>query len=90
MLPLGGLAPAHEVGERAEGDHILGEEQPCPDEIDRLHMAGEALKPAADESHIILMRHDSLRLPPSGAIVCSPEWRSSVQGALPAYGPSHV
>src|SRR5688500_6253839 len=45
LLPLGGLAPAHEVGERAEGDHILGEEQPCPDEIDRLHMAGEALKP---------------------------------------------
>ena len=30
LLPLGGFAPAHEVGERAEGDHVLGKERPGP------------------------------------------------------------
>src|SRR5262245_51387380 len=59
---LGRIAPGHEIGEGPEGDQVFSEKRSRPNIVDRLHVIGEALKPAADKSDILVSPiHDRLR-----------------------------
>jgi hypothetical protein len=79
LLLLNRVARGHEVGKGSEGHQVLGEKRSCPNIVDRLHVIGEALKPAADESDIrLLPTHD--RLPRGQApSLRSPRRRSSCE-----------
>jgi hypothetical protein len=62
LLLFSGLAPHRERCEGAEGNHIVGEERARAREIHRLNTDLELLKPAADQSDIIILfSHDSLQ-----------------------------
>ncbi|HEX3500556.1 MAG TPA: hypothetical protein VHT04_14655 [Stellaceae bacterium] len=53
MRLLDGVALADEVAERAEGDHVGGEERAGGGEIDGADMLGQALEPGPDALKIL-------------------------------------
>jgi hypothetical protein len=61
LLLLDRVAAGHEVREGPERDQVFREKRSRPNIVDRLYVIGEALKPAADESDIVLSpTHDHL------------------------------
>src|SRR5262249_30743956 len=62
------LAPGDEILERAEGDHVLGEEQPRAGVVHRPDMFRQVVEPRPDASDIIRIglsghTHSLLRVP---------------------------